>query len=168
MAGRNNVFDKRISFINTRKVSMDEIMGNENEEEKEDVEEKQDEPLKKVSTPPTRRKRSYKKKSTGVSAKKREVKPVDEAVAESAVVAPPSASMSLAGDRISIQSLWPARLIVRDTPSGEEYVWANAGAIEAVNLADVEFLMSKNRGDVPSDKKGCCGGDGTRIYFALV
>lgn len=125
------------------------------------------EALAKFTSPPTRRKRSYKKKSTGVSAKKSEVKPVDEAVAESAVVAPPSASMSLAGDRISIQSLWPARLIVRDTPSGEEYVWANAGAIETVNLADVEFLLSKNRGDVPSDKKGCCGGDGTRIYFAL-
>lgn len=148
---------------------MDEIMGNENKEDKEDLEEKKDEPLKKESSsPPSRRKRSYKKKSTGVSAKKSEVKPVDEAVAESAVVAPPSASMSLAGDRISIQSLWPARLIVRDTPSGEEYVWANAGAIEAVNLADVEFLLSKNRGDVPSDRRGCCGGDGTRIYFALV
>lgn len=125
------------------------------------------EALAKFTSPPTRRKRSYKKKSTGVSAKKSEVKPVDEAVAESAVVAPPSASMSLAGDRISIQSLWPARLIVRDTPSGEEYVWANAGAIETVNLADVEFLLSKNRGDVPSDRRGCCGGDGTRIYFAL-
>jgi len=107
------------------------------------------------------------KKSSGVSAKKREVKPVDEAKAESAVVAPP-ASMLMAGDRIRVQSLWPARLIVRGTPSGETYVWANSGAIEAVNPADVGFLMSKNRGKSPSDGRGCCGGDGTRIYFQLI
>ncbi len=114
-----------------------------------------------------RRKSTKRKKPSGVSAKKSEVKPVDEAKAEPAEVAP-LASMSVAGDRIKVQSLWPARLIIRGAPSGEEYVWANAGAIEAVNPADVGFLMSKNRGKVPSDGRGCCGGDGTRIYLALV
>jgi len=122
-----------------------------------------------VITPPPKppRRKSKKRKPSGVSAKKSEVKPVDEAKAEPSEVAP-LASMSVAGDRIKVQSLWPARLVVRGTPSGEEYVWANAGAIEAVNPADVGFLMSKNRGKVPSDGRGCCGGDGTRIYLALV
>lgn len=120
-------------------------------------------------TPPPKPPRSKrtKRKPSGVSAKKREVKPVDEAKAEPSEVAP-LASMSVAGDRIKVQSLWPARLIIRGAPSGEKYVWANAGAIEAVNPADVGFLMSKNRGKVPSDGRGCCGGDGTRIYLALV
>ncbi len=118
-------------------------------------------------TKPVRRRSTKKKKSSGVSAKKREVKPVDEAEAEPAVVAPP-ASMLMAGDRIKVQSLWPARMIVRNTPSGEEYVWAKAGALVAVNPVDVDFLMSKNKGTVPSDGRGCCGGDGTRIYFQLV
>lgn len=117
---------------------------------------------------PARRKSTKKKKkSSGVSAKKREVKPVDEAKAEPAVVTPP-ASMLMAGDRISVQSLWPARLVIRGTPSGEEYVWAKAGALEAVNPVDVDFLLSKNQGKVPSDGRGCCGGDGVRIYFQLV
>ena len=116
---------------------------------------------------PVRRKSTKKKKkSSGVSAKKSEVKPVDEAKAEPAVVTPP-ASMSVTGDRISVQSLWPARLVIRGTPSGEEYVWAKSGALEAVNPVDVDFLMSKNRGKVPSDGRGCCGGDGTRTYFQL-
>ena len=121
------------------------------------------------STPPTkpvRRRSKKKKKSSGVSAKKSEVKPVDEAKAEPAVVAPP-ASMLMAGDRIRVQSLWPARLIIRGTPSGEAYVWAKAGAIETVNPVDVDFLMSRNRGKVPSDGRGCCGGDGDRIYLQL-
>lgn len=143
----------------------------------EDIEKEEDVVKKKKPSMPTsqvlssrRKKLSPKdvaKKSTGVSAKKRGVKPVDEAKAEPAEVAP-LASMSVAGDRIKVQSLWPARLVVRGTPSGEEYVWANAGAIEAVNPADVGFLMSRNRGDVPSDGRGCCGGEGTRIYLALV
>lgn len=138
-------------------------------EKAEDVEEETAAIEESVITPspkPPRRK-STKRKTSGVSAKKREVKPVDEAKAEPAEVAP-LASMSVAGDRIKLQSLWPARLVVRGAPSGEEYVWANAGAIEAVNPADVGFLMSKNRGKVPSDGRGCCGGDGTRIYLALV
>lgn len=118
-------------------------------------------------TPKTPRRKRTKRKPSGVSAKKSEVKPVDEAKAEPSEVAP-LASMSVAGDRIKVQSLWPARLVIRGAPSGEEYVWANAGAIEAVNPADVGFLMSKNRGKVPSDGRGCCGGDGTRIYLALV
>ena len=129
-----------------------------------DIEKKE---VGKLSAPPKSSRRKRAKKSTGVSAKKRGVKPVDEAKAEPAEVAP-LASMSVAGDRIKVQSLWPARLVVRGTPSGEEYVWANAGAIEAVNPADVGFLMSRNRGDVPSDGRGCCGGEGTRIYLALV
>ena len=117
-------------------------------------------------TPKSPRRKSTRKPS-GVSAKKREVKPVDEAKAEPSEVAP-LASMSVAGDRIKMQSLWPARLVIRGAPSGEDYVWANAGAIEAVNPADVGFLMSKNRGKIPSDGRGCCGGDGTRIYLVLV
>ncbi len=120
-----------------------------------------------TTTTPNPRRKSTKRKPSGVSAKKSEVKPVDEAKAEPAEVAP-LASMSVAGDRIKVQSLWPARVVIRGAPSGEEYVWAKAGAIEAVNPADVGFLMSKNRGKVPSDGRGCCGGDGTRIYFALV
>lgn len=138
-------------------------------EKAEDVDEEtavmEDSVITPTSKPP--RRKSKKRKPSGVSAKKSEVKPVDEAKAEPAEVAP-LASMSVAGDRIKVQSLWPARLIIRGAPSGEEYVWANAGAIEAVNPADVGFLMSKNRGKVPSDGRGCCGGDGTRIYFALV
>ncbi len=138
-------------------------------EKAEDVDEETAAIEESVITPtskPSRRK-SKKRKPSGVSAKKSEVKPVDEAKAEPAEVAP-LASMSVAGDRIKVQSLWPARLVIRGAPSGEEYVWANAGAIEAVNPADVGFLMSKNRGKVPSDGRGCCGGDGTRIYLALV
>lgn len=119
-----------------------------------------------TTTTPNPRRKSTKRKPSGVS-KKSEVKPVDEAKAEPAEVAP-LASMSVAGDRIKVQSLWPARVVIRGAPSGEEYVWAKAGAVEAVNPADVGFLMSKNRGKVPSDGRGCCGGDGTRIYFALV
>lgn len=135
-------------------------------EKAEDVDEETEESVTTTTPKPPRRK-STKRKTSGVSAKKSEVKPVDEAKAEPAEVAP-LASMSMAGDRTKVQSLWPARLIIRGAPSGEEYVWANAGAIEAVNPADVGFLMSKNRGKVPSDGRGCCGGDGTRIYLALV
>lgn len=135
-----------------------------NDEEKDVMEELEGEGFP-IPPDPVRRKSI--KKSSGVSAKKHEVKPVDEAKAEPAVVAPP-ASMLMAGDRIRMQSLWPARLVVRGTPSGETYVWANSGAIEAVNPADVGFLMSKNRGESPSDGRGCCGGDGTRIYFQLI
>ncbi len=132
-----------------------------------DDEAKEEPVIEPTTKKPARRSRSTKKKSSGVSAKKREVKPVDEAKEEPAEVAP-LASMSVAGDRIKVQSLWPARLVVRGTPSGEEYVWPKAGAIETVNPADVDFLMSKNRGKVPSDGRGCCGGDGIRIYLALV
>jgi len=149
-------------------VKADEVVGLEDIPKIEDIEEEGDiSSITYPPKPPPRRSRSTKKKSSGVSAKKREVKPVDEAKAEPAEVAP-LASMSVAGDRIKVQSLWPARLVVRGTPSGEEYVWPKAGAIEAVNPADVDFLMSKNRGKVPSDGRGCCGGEGTRIYLALV
>lgn len=149
-----------------------------NDEEKGKTEELEEEGIsslfdiqkeeKEITIPPkpTRRK-STRKKSSGVSAKKSEVKPVDEAMVEPAEVAP-LASMSVTGDRIKVQSLWPARLIVRGTPSGEVYVWANSGAVETVNPVDVDFLLSKNRGKVPSDGRGCCGGDGTRIYLQLV
>jgi len=149
-------------------VKADEVVGLEDIPKIEDIEEEGDiSSITYPPKPPPRRSRSTKKKSSGVSAKKREVKPVDEAKAEPAEVAP-LASMSVAGDRIKVQSLWPARLVVRGTPSGEEYVWPKAGAIETVNPADVDFLMSKNRGKVPSDGRGCCGGEGTRIYLALV
>ena len=131
--------------------------------EEEDIEKEEGTHMPKKSSTPL----EIIKKSSGVSAKKREVKPVDEAEAEPAEVAPP-ASMLMAGDRIRVQSLWPARLVVRGTPSGKTYVWANSGAIETVNPADVGFLMSKNRGESPSDGRGCCGGDGTRIYFQLI
>ena len=136
----------------------------------EEVVEPEESEKPEITTPPKsarRKSRRTKKKSSGVSVEKAGVKPVDEAKAEPAVVTPP-ASMSRTGDRIRVQSLWPSRLIIRGTPSGEEYVWPNSGAIEAVNPVDVGYLMSKNRGTTPSDGRGCCGGDGTRIYFQLV
>lgn len=149
-------------------VTADEIVELGDVPKAEDIEEEGG--LSSITFPPktpARRSKRTKKKSSGVSAKKREVKPVDEAKAEPAVVTPP-ASMLMAGDRTKVQSLWPARLVIRGAPSGEVYVWANAGVVEAVNPADVGFLMSKNRGKVPSDGRGCCGGDGTRIYLTLV
>lgn len=114
-----------------------------------------------IKTPRRRKSSKSTKKSSGGSE---EVKPEAEMLAEPAVEVAPVVSVSQAG-RIDVRSLWPARLVAKGdvTPSGETYVWPNAGALVAVNPVDVEFLMAKNRA---GKDNACCGG-GPRNYFEL-
>lgn len=133
----------------------------ETEEEKEEEKEEEVAPIK----PPVKRKSTRRKKkstttkseSSGVSE---DVKPVAAEVAEPTVEA---LSFAVSQTRVNVRSLWPARLIVRGTPSGEEYDFPNAGALVSVNSVDVGFLMSKNK----TGEQGCCGG-GPRNYFELL
>lgn len=62
---------------------------------------------------------------------------------------------------VAVTSLWPARLIIKRTPSGAVYEWPNAGATIMVAAEDVPFLRAKNdRGLRP-----CCGQSSVRTYF---
>lgn len=65
--------------------------------------------------------------------------------------------------KTAITSLWPGTLIMRGTPSGATYRWEEAGATVLVANQDVEFLMSKNRGE----KRACCGSGNSRTYFQI-
>ena len=64
---------------------------------------------------------------------------------------------------IAIKSQWPARITIRNSPSGRIYVWPKAGATVSVAGEDVDHIMSMNR----SGTHGCCGSRGGRIYFVL-
>ncbi len=108
------------------------------------------------------------KATLGGSKKKSEVKPDREEAAKPTVeVAAVIAAKS--GEWKSVVSLWPSRLIVSGdgTPSGETYIFERAGAVVKVHPADVDFLLSKNRAKGAKDASGCCGGDGSRVYFDL-
>jgi len=62
---------------------------------------------------------------------------------------------------VAVTSLWPARVIVKRTPSGTVYEWPNAGATVMVLAEDVPYLRAKNdRGSRP-----CCGQSSVRQWF---
>lgn len=67
-----------------------------------------------------------------------------------------------AEDRVPVTSMWPSRLIVTNTPSGERYEWPRAGSTVWVLSADLPFLEQKNR-----DVRACCGSETKRRYFDL-
>jgi hypothetical protein len=93
--------------------------------------------------------------SGGVATPVPEVKPVDSAL----VKARPNAAAPL---RVPVANSYPARVVVRDTPSGETYIFA-PGATLQVREQDVPKLRSMNQ----PGEKGCCGGGRNRIYFVF-
>ena len=68
---------------------------------------------------------------------------------------------------IQMQSSWPARLIIGGTPSGKGYTFERAGVILGIDPQDVDFILSRNR-KIETHGRGCCGGEGERIYVQLV
>ena len=54
--------------------------------------------------------------------------------------------------RVSIRSLFPARLMYEGRVSGELYEWAEAGRVVAVQIEDAPYLLAKRLGS-----GGCCG-----------
>jgi hypothetical protein len=62
--------------------------------------------------------------------------------------------------RVPVVNATPARLIVRGTPTGEQYVFP-PGATLQVRVEDLPHLRNWNR----SGKRGCCGGGAERTYF---
>lgn len=141
------------------KIEEPESTEEESEEEQPEEEKEEVAPIKPPVKKTTRRKRKSTTKKSESSGVSEDVKPVAAEVAEPTVEAP---SLAVSQGRVNARSLWPARLIVRGTPSGEEYDFPNAGALVSVNSVDVEFLMSKNK----AGEQGCCGG-GPRNYFEL-
>lgn len=115
-----------------------------------------------------------KRKSAGVSKRNKEVKPEETSEEENAsleAVADESdggAGMSFASSasepKVSepqaVTSLWPSKLIVKGAPSGNKYVWPDAGAVVVVAPIDLPFLAEKNR-----EISACCGSSGQRRYF---
>lgn len=63
---------------------------------------------------------------------------------------------------VMVTSMWPGKLIVYGKPSGNRYVWEDAGATVAVDPDDLPFLAEKNR-----KIRACCGSSGERRYFDL-
>jgi len=91
--------------------------------------------------------------SDGVATPIPEVKPVG--------VAPVMArSKQTAPIRVPVVNAYPARVVVRDTPTGETYIF-EPGATLQVREQDVPKLRSMNQ----PGAKGCCGGGRNRIYF---
>lgn len=64
---------------------------------------------------------------------------------------------------VAIKSQWPARITIRNNPSGRTYIWNKAGTTIRVAQEDVNHIMSMNR----SGTHGCCGSRGGHIYFVL-
>lgn len=58
---------------------------------------------------------------------------------------------------VSIRSLYPGRLTVAGSYSGDTYVFPQAGAEVKVDPLDVEVLLNKRRG-------GCCGGQPYALF----
>ena len=78
-----------------------------------------------------------------------------------AVADKPKASYNLGVK--SIQSVFSAHLKYVGVASGKLYEWDKAGAIVAVDEADVDDLLSKRIGE-----RGCCGGnENGNILFQL-
>lgn len=70
---------------------------------------------------------------------------------------------AISGSRVNVTSIWPGRVIVRDCPSGEEYLWEKSGDVRSVLSEDVPHLEEKNR-----MQEACCGGGQVpRHYFAF-
>lgn len=66
-------------------------------------------------------------------------------------------------ERVNVRYLWPSRMIVRNTPSGETYEFFETGKVLSVRIEDVQYLLDFNR----NDARGCCGSNGEKRKFEL-
>ena len=67
-------------------------------------------------------------------------------------------------ERVNVRNLWPSRIIVRNTPSGEAYNFDEAGRILSVRNIDVQYLLNFNS----NGTRGCCGSSGEKRKFEIV
>lgn len=67
-------------------------------------------------------------------------------------------------ERVNVRNLWPSRMIVRNTPSGEVYDFDQAGRALSVRNIDVQHLLSFNR----NGARGCCGSSDEKRKFEIV
>ena len=67
-------------------------------------------------------------------------------------------------ERVNVRNLWPSRIIVRNTPSGEAYDFDQAGRILSVRNIDVQHLLNFNR----NGTRGCCGSSDVKRKFEIV
>ena len=65
-------------------------------------------------------------------------------------------------DTASIQSLIDARVLVTGAVTGNQYEFAKAGTVLAIDKRDADDLLNKKRG------RACCGGTSGRNLFQLV
>jgi len=63
---------------------------------------------------------------------------------------------------VSIRSLVDALVKVTGTVTGNQYVWARAGAEVEVDTRDKDEILNKKRG------RACCGGQSGTSLFELV
>lgn len=63
---------------------------------------------------------------------------------------------------VSIRSLVDAQVKVTGTVTGNQYVWARAGAEVEVDTRDKDEILNKKRG------RACCGGQSGTSLFELV
>lgn len=95
-----------------------------------------------------------------------EVKPASKKVKRgrsSKKTKPATASSIGSEERVPVTSLWLGVLKILDAPSGEEYVFSEAGAVVSVRSQDIEFLREKNK-----KLAACCGSASVeRKYFDI-
>jgi len=72
-------------------------------------------------------------------------------------------SLDMDSERVNVRNLWPSRMIVRNTPSGESYDFNDAGKVLSVRSIDLQHLLDFNR----SGPRGCCGSNGERRKFEV-
>lgn len=65
-------------------------------------------------------------------------------------------------DLVSIRSLLDAQVKVTGTVTGNQYVWAKAGAVVEVDTRDKDEILNKKRG------RACCGNTSNASLFELV
>ena len=66
--------------------------------------------------------------------------------------------------RVTIRSLFPAKMRYTGQVTGEPYEWAQAGSVVSVRIEDAPYLLSKKIGST-----GCCGaGNGGNTLFELL
>lgn len=64
----------------------------------------------------------------------------------------------------SVQSQFPARIIITGQASGKQYVWEKAGDTVDVDSRDLDWLLTKRVG-----RGACCGGSQfSNLLFRLV
>ena len=63
---------------------------------------------------------------------------------------------------VSIRSLVDAQVKVTGTVTGDQYVWAKAGAVVEVDSRDKDEILNKKRG------RACCGNNSNASLFELV